>query len=144
MAHQRHSDAHYYSITSSARAASEGGTVTLRALAVLRLITNSYLVFCWMGRSTGLRALVDLPPMRNRSAHVAQNVLPETANCTTTASKAGSAILTHRLVTQDRNSAISPSRPELGGELLGHRTLANKKMVNRVGRHECGVTLWQI
>ena len=91
-----------------------------------------------------VRALVDLPPMRNRSAHVAQNVLPETANCTTTASKAGSAILTHRLVTQDRNSAISPSRPKLGGELPGHRTLANKKMVNRVGRHECGVTLWQI
>src|SRR5215469_5887327 len=32
-----------HSITSSARAASEGGTVRLRALAVLRLITNSYL-----------------------------------------------------------------------------------------------------
>jgi hypothetical protein len=91
-----------------------------------------------------VRALVDPPPMRNRSAHVAQNVLPETTNCTTTASKAGSAILTHRLVTQDRNSAISQSCPKLRGELLGRRALANKKMVNRVGRHECGVTLWQI
>jgi len=46
-----------HSITSSARASSEGGTVRLRALAVLRLITNWYLVFCWMGRSTGLAPL---------------------------------------------------------------------------------------
>jgi hypothetical protein len=30
------------------------------------------------------------------------------------------------------------------GELLGCRTLANEKMVNRVGGHECGVTLWQV
>jgi len=27
---------------------------------------------------------------------------------------------------------------------LGRRTLANEKMVNRVGRHKCGVTLWQM
>ena len=46
-----------HSITLSARASSEGGTVRLRALAVLRLITNSYLVFCSMGRSTGLAPL---------------------------------------------------------------------------------------
>jgi hypothetical protein len=30
------------------------------------------------------------------------------------------------------------------GELLGRRTLANEKMVNRVGCHKCGVTLWQM
>ena len=29
-------------------------------------------------------------------------------------------------------------------ELLGRRTLANEKMVNRVDRHKCGVTLWQM
>jgi len=40
-----------HSITSSARASSENGTVTLRALAALMLITSSYLVFCSMGRS---------------------------------------------------------------------------------------------
>jgi len=28
--------------------------------------------------------------------------------------------------------------------ILGRRTLANEKMVNRVGRHKCGVTLWQM
>ena len=33
-----------YSITSLARASSDGGTVRLSALAVLRLIANSYLV----------------------------------------------------------------------------------------------------
>jgi hypothetical protein len=36
------------------------------------------------------------------------------------------------------------SCPKLRGELLGCRTLANEKMVNRVGGHECGVTLWQV
>src|SRR5215472_19257002 len=39
------------------------------------------------------------------------------------------------------NSAISESRPRFRGELLGRRTLANEKMVNRVGCHKCGVTL---
>src|SRR5262249_32537735 len=32
----------------------------------------------------------------------------------------------------------------LRDELLGRRTLANEKMVNRVGRHKCRVTLWQM
>jgi len=36
------------------------------------------------------------------------------------------------------------SCPKLRGELVGRRTLANEKMVNRVGRHKCGVTLWQM
>ena len=36
------------------------------------------------------------------------------------------------------------SCPKLRGELLGCRTLANEKMVNRVGGHEFGVTLWQV
>src|SRR5262249_47746773 len=42
-----------HSITSSARRSSASGTVRANALAVLRLITNSYLVGCCMGRSLG-------------------------------------------------------------------------------------------
>src|SRR5215468_1052749 len=45
---------HFYSITSSARASSDGGTVRPSALAVLRLITSSNLVGCSTGRSDGL------------------------------------------------------------------------------------------
>jgi hypothetical protein len=51
-----------YSITSSARVSSCGGTVRLSALAVLRLITSSNLVGCWTGSSPGLA------PLRIRSA----------------------------------------------------------------------------
>src|SRR5262249_54661880 len=40
-----------HSITSSARASNSGGTVRSSAFAVLRLITSSTLVLCWMGRS---------------------------------------------------------------------------------------------
>jgi hypothetical protein len=43
-----------YSITSSARAISAGGTVRPTALAVLRLITSSNLVGCSTGRSAGV------------------------------------------------------------------------------------------
>src|SRR5215831_11067539 len=43
-----------YSITSSARASSEGGTVRSSAFAVLRLIASSSLVACSTGRSLGL------------------------------------------------------------------------------------------
>ena len=46
-----------HSITSSARASNEDGTVRPSALAVLRLITSSTLVLCWMGRSAGLAPL---------------------------------------------------------------------------------------
>ena len=46
-----------YSITSSARVSSVGGTVRPSALAVLRLITSSYLVGAWTGRSLGLAPL---------------------------------------------------------------------------------------
>jgi hypothetical protein len=46
-----------YSITSSARASSDGGTVRPSALAVLRLMTNSNLVGCWTGKSAGLAPL---------------------------------------------------------------------------------------
>src|SRR5258705_13823781 len=42
-----------YSITSSARPSSEGGTVSPRALAVLRLITSSNLTGCSIGKSAG-------------------------------------------------------------------------------------------
>src|SRR5262245_2501802 len=50
-----------YSITSSARARSAGGTVRPRDLAVLRLITSSYLVGAWTGMSAGFS------PLRMRS-----------------------------------------------------------------------------
>ena len=50
-----------YSITSSARASTEGGIVRPRALAVLRLITSSYLVGDCTGRSAGFS------PLRMRS-----------------------------------------------------------------------------
>jgi hypothetical protein len=45
-----------YSITSSARAMSVGGTSTPSALAVLRLITNSNLLDCTTGRSVAAPA----------------------------------------------------------------------------------------
>src|SRR5689334_11963612 len=44
----------HHSTTSSARASSAGGTVRPSALAVLRLIANSYLVGCWTGRLAGM------------------------------------------------------------------------------------------
>src|SRR5262245_16142174 len=50
-----------YSITSSARASRVGGTVRPSALAVLRLITSSYLVGACTGRSAGFS------PLRMRS-----------------------------------------------------------------------------
>jgi hypothetical protein len=50
-----------YSITSSAVASSVAGTVRPSALAVLRLITSSYLSGSCTGRSAGL------PPLRMRS-----------------------------------------------------------------------------
>src|SRR5262249_36194193 len=43
----------HYSITSSARASTEGGMVRPRALAVFRLMTSSNLVGCSTGRSAG-------------------------------------------------------------------------------------------
>jgi len=54
-----------YSITSSARASSAGGTVRPRLLAVLRLITSSYLVGACTGRSAGFS------PLRIRSTYLA-------------------------------------------------------------------------
>ena len=47
----------HYSITSSARASSDGGMVSAMALAVLRLMTNSSLVGCSTGKSAGLAPL---------------------------------------------------------------------------------------
>src|SRR5262245_10176900 len=51
----------HHSITSSARASSVGGRVRPSALAVLRLITSSYLVGACTGRSAGFS------PLRMRS-----------------------------------------------------------------------------
>src|SRR6516164_7739343 len=50
-----------HSITSSARASTLGGMSRRSALAVLRLITSSYLVGAWTGRSAGFS------PLRMRS-----------------------------------------------------------------------------
>src|SRR5262245_6162232 len=50
-----------YSITSSARASRVGGISSPRALAVLRLMTSSYLVGACTGRSAGFS------PLRMRS-----------------------------------------------------------------------------
>src|SRR6266446_4708693 len=46
-----------HSITMSARASTVGGISRPRALAVLRLITSSYLVGSWTGRSAGFAPL---------------------------------------------------------------------------------------
>lgn len=50
-----------YSITSSARASSKGGTLMPSAAAALRLMTNSNLVGCITGRSAGLAPPSILP-----------------------------------------------------------------------------------
>src|SRR5207248_4966968 len=50
-----------YSITSSARASIDCGTVRPRALAVLRLMTSSKVVACWTGISAGLAPLRIFP-----------------------------------------------------------------------------------
>src|SRR5258707_1436706 len=60
-AEQRNELAPVHSITSSARASSVGGTSRPSALAVLRLITSSYLVGACTGRSAGFS------PLRMRS-----------------------------------------------------------------------------
>src|SRR5215510_11167894 len=64
-----------YSITSSARASREGGTVIPRALAVLRLITRSNLIGCSTGRSVGFAPLrilsTTVAPRRCNSAKLA-------------------------------------------------------------------------
>src|SRR5262245_60967125 len=56
-AEQRHELAALHSITSSAMASSPGGKPSPKALAVLRLITNSNLVDCMIGRSPGFSPL---------------------------------------------------------------------------------------
>src|SRR5262245_47296265 len=50
-----------YSMTSSARARIEGGTVRPSVSAVLRLTTSSNLSGCWTGRSAGFSPLRILP-----------------------------------------------------------------------------------
>ena len=63
---QRDELAPCHSITSSARASSEGGTVKPSALAVLRLITSSNLVGSCTGKSAGFS------PLRMRSTYEAE------------------------------------------------------------------------
>src|SRR5262249_38110439 len=50
-AEQRNELAALHSITSSARASRVGGTSSPSVLALFKLITRSYLVGCWKGRS---------------------------------------------------------------------------------------------
>src|SRR5262249_7620990 len=64
-AEQRDEIAAPHSITSSARASNVGGTVRPSALAVLRLMTSSYLVGACTGRSAGFS------PLRMRSTYPA-------------------------------------------------------------------------
>src|SRR6266498_789881 len=64
-AEQRDELAPSHSITSSARASSVAGTSRPSAFAVLRLITNSYLVGACTGRSAGFS------PLRMRSTYSA-------------------------------------------------------------------------
>src|SRR5262249_32981072 len=54
---KRHQLSPLHSITSSARARSDGGMVRPSTLAGLRLVSNSNLSFCWTGRSAGLAPL---------------------------------------------------------------------------------------
>jgi hypothetical protein len=51
----------HHSITSSARAKTIGGIVNPSALAVIRLMTSSTLVLCWIGKSAGLAPLRIFP-----------------------------------------------------------------------------------
>src|SRR5262249_17182820 len=60
-AEQRDEIAAPHSITSSASASSVGGTSLPSALAVLRLITDSYLVSACTGRSAGFSPLAPTP-----------------------------------------------------------------------------------
>src|SRR6516165_10375631 len=64
-AEERDEGASSHSMTSSARASRVAGTVRPSAFAVLRLITSSYLVGAWTGRSLGFS------PLRMRSTYPA-------------------------------------------------------------------------
>src|SRR5262249_11360604 len=64
-AEQRDELAPLHSITSSAVCRNGSGMVRPSAFAVLRLMTSSYLVGCWTGRSLGLT------PLRIRSTYPA-------------------------------------------------------------------------
>ena len=64
-----------YSITSSARASSIGGTSSPSALAVLRLITSSNLVGCSTGRSAGFSPL-RMPAARREPSIVEWSLQP--------------------------------------------------------------------
>src|SRR5262249_49610942 len=73
--HVRLSVAALHSITSSARASSDGGTSTPSALAVLRLITSSYLIGAWTGRSAGFSPLrISLTTPSGASEAIGYNV----------------------------------------------------------------------
>jgi len=64
---------HLYSITSSARVSTDGGTVRPSALAVLRLILSVKLVVSWTGRSPA-PARQPASTLRSEGHHGAKNV----------------------------------------------------------------------
>src|SRR6516164_4206072 len=69
-----------YSMTSSARASSVGGTSSPSAFATLRLIASSNLVGAWTGRSAGLAP----PRMRSMYSAARGNVSPKSTPYETT------------------------------------------------------------
>jgi hypothetical protein len=54
------------------------------------------------------------------------------------------ATLNRSQMTPRRTFRDGPSHVRASGELIGYRTIADEKMVNRVGGHECGVALWEV
>src|SRR5262245_13338292 len=82
--HPSHEINSSYSITSSARASSEGGTLRPSVLAALRLITKSNLVDSMTGRSAGFSPLRILPAYINAGLAIfvrnAGSVAHETAS----------------------------------------------------------------
>jgi hypothetical protein len=65
-----------YSITSSARRSTDGGTVRPRASAVLKFTTSSNFVGCSTGRSAGLAPLRTLAMMIADCRHIAARLGP--------------------------------------------------------------------
>src|SRR5215471_14882435 len=101
-------------MTSSARASSVGGTSRPSSLAVLRLITNLYLVGAWTGRSAGFS------PLRMRSTYPAAP-----RNCSTTSYPYESGRCCQRMAGRAQNrvaaGAVLPRGVHAAGSAARHR-----------------------
>src|SRR6516164_2909824 len=102
-----------YSMTSSARARIDGGTVRPRALAVLRLTTSSNFVGCWTGRSAGLS------PARN-STNIGPGLAPSLGEAASIADQAAclrelAPLIDRRnaMTCGQRHQLIAPTKEEL-------------------------------